>query len=295
MRFVILLIGLCGVASAALLARYGLDAGLSATALSAWRLTLGTAGLVLFRLVFKGDFRLDKWEFWRVVVAGACLAIHFATWIASLAYTTVAVSTLLVSTSPLWTGLVGLAIPNLRPRPIFWLGLAVAGVGTALTAVTRSVPAPNGPPWVGYALATIGAICVVPYLILSQQVQRRTGTLTTITWMYGSAAAVIWIFLMVQGSLPAPATPRAWISVLGMTLFAQLIGHGLLNHSLKRFSAAQVSAATLLEPVLAGLLAWMFLAEAVPMLQIVGGLILLLGVALSLRGDIQAREPLGAE
>jgi drug/metabolite transporter (DMT)-like permease len=284
-RFAVLFIGLCGVASAALLARFGLDAGLSAPALTAWRLTIASIGLLTYAVIRRPTARLDRKDIGRLAIAGLFLSIHFITWIASLRYTSVAISTLLVSTSPLWTGLVGLFIPSLRPKPMFWAGLSIAAIGTAIIAATRPVSAQAGPAWVGYLLATIGAICVVPYLLLSQGVQRRAGTVTTITWIYSFAAVASLLFLFLRGQFPIPATKEAWLSVLGMTLFAQLIGHGFVNYCLRKFTAAQVSASTLLEPVFAAFLAWIFLQERVPMIQAVGGTILLAGVALSLTGE----------
>jgi drug/metabolite transporter (DMT)-like permease len=286
-RFAVLLIGLCGVASAALLARYGFAAGMSATSLTAWRLTLASAGLLGYAAICRPKAAVETSDIWKFAVAGLFLAVHFATWIASLAYTSVAVSTLLVSTSPLWTGLIGLAIPSLRPKPVFWIGLGIAAAGTAVVSFTRAAPSPAGPAWVGYVLATIGAICVVPYLLISQAVQRRSGTVVTITWIYSFAAVASWLFVIGSRSNPLPRSSEAWLSVLGMTLFAQLIGHGLINYCLRKFTAAQVSASTLLEPVFAALLAWIFLQERVPAVQAIGGVILLFGVAVSLSGEPQ--------
>jgi drug/metabolite transporter (DMT)-like permease len=282
-RYVVLVVGICGVASAALLARYGLDAGVSATALSAWRLIVASLGLVLFQLIRPPTVRLQRRDIWRVAVAGIFLAIHFATWIASLEYVSVARSTLLVATSPLWAGLLGLFIPDLRPRPIFWTGLALAAVGTLLvTSQGLNNTAGKGPPWVGDLLAAIGAIAIVPYLLFSQSVQARSGTLVTITWIYSAAAGALVLLLTPLDRMAPPTSPQAWLSILGMAVFAQMIGHSSLNLSLRYFSTAQVAATTLLEPIFAAALAWVFLGERLTSLQGLGAVVMLIGVGLTL-------------
>jgi drug/metabolite transporter (DMT)-like permease len=285
-RFIVIAVGICGVASASLLARYGLESGYSPVALSAWRLTCASLALILFQLVVKPKSRLAKEDIWKVLVAGLFMGIHFATWIASLNYVSVARSTLLVSTSPLWAGLAGLFIPRLRPKPFFWLGLLVATAGIfMITSGGMSRVALGSPPWLGDLLAVTGAICIVPYLVLSQEVQQKVGTLTTITWIYSAAAASLLLFLGPQGRLVLPPSSQVWLSIIGMAIFAQLIGHSALNFSLKRFSAAQVATASLLEPVVAASLAWVFLGEGVTALQTLGGMILLIGVGVSLSAE----------
>jgi len=285
-RYLVLTFAICGAASAALLARIGLDAGVSPGALSAWRLAAASLALVFFQIAWPKSRRLPKGDIWRTTVAGIFLAVHFATWIASLHYIPVARSTLFVSTSPLWAGLVGLAVPSLRPKAIFWVGLLVAGFGTFLVTLPEQAAASvHGPAWIGDLLATVGAICVVPYLLLSQQVQTRTGTLVTITWIYSAAAVSLLVFLAARGDLHPPSTEQAWLSILGMALFAQLIGHSLINYCLRQFTTAQVATATLLEPVFAGTLAWFFIREPVSGVEALGGAILLVGVGIGMRGD----------
>ena len=283
MRFAVLLVGLLGVASAALLARQGLAAGLSPLELSAWRLAVASLVLLAYQ-PFAPRVRLSRRDFWLSGLAGLFLAAHFATWIASLQYVSIARSTLLVATSPLWAGLAGLFFPALRPRPVFWAGLAVAAVGTWLVTSQGSADAAHHDrEWLGDLLATLGAICIVPYLFIFQGIQKRAGTLRTVTAIYSAAAVVLLLCLAPTHDSAFPHTAQAWISIAGMAIFAQLIGHSALNWSLQRFTAAQVAASTLLEPVFAAGLGWVFLAEKVTAVQAFGGAVLLVGVGLNLR------------
>lgn len=285
MRYAVLGIGLLGVASAALFARYGLQQGATAEQLSAWRLIVASAALLAFRGIVRARQPLPSRHVWLAAIAGIFLAAHFATWIASLSYISVARSTLLVCTAPVWAGITGLFIPRLRPRPIFWAGLVLAGLGTWLiTSQTPPVAGLRSPEWAGDLLAVAGAICIVPYLLISQDLQKETDTLTVVTWIYSFAAAALWFVLAAEGKPAPPAGWDVWLALLGMAVFAQLVGHSSLNWSLGHFSAAQVATSTLLEPVFAGALAWVLLGERLGWIQALGAAVLLSGVAINLRG-----------
>lgn len=245
---------------------------------------MASGGLALWAATAGKPKRVDSVLGGKLVIAGLFLALHFATWIASLEYVSIARSTLLVSTTPLWACLFGLRIASLRAGRWFWSGLPVAAVGTIL--VVSSGPAlGRGPAWVGDLLAMGGAICLVPYLAISQRAQETLGTRRTVTWIYSAAALCLWAFLLLTRSAMVPTAPEAWISIVGMAVFAQLIGHSALNWSLKHFSTPQVAASTLLEPVFAGVLAWIILGERITGLQALGSAILLIGLAIILRSD----------
>jgi drug/metabolite transporter (DMT)-like permease len=281
------LLAVFAIGSAALMARVGLSSGMSAVSLSAWRLTIASACLLAFRPL--GSIRHGKGapggKLILAMLAGAFLGLHFIAWIGSLEYVSVARSTLLVSTAPLWAGLAGLFLPGLRPRGVFWIGLGLALLGS--WAITSRGVAWHDPrhAWIGDLLALAGAVCLVPYLLISQHLQRSFGWLATISLIYAAAAVFVWAMALAAGTESVPTSWQAWGSVLGMALFAQLVGHSGLNWSLKHFSAGQVALFTLLEPVFAGLLAWMAFGEPITAWQGVGGAVLLAGVGVALSGE----------
>ena len=299
--YLVLFVGQLAVGSAALLARLGLDAGMNALALSAWRLAVASI-LLLAASRFARKQREagnppDTRTRMRLILAGLCLGIHFATWFASLKLIPIARSTLLVTTAPVWTGLAQRFLFKKRLPPTFWLGLTIAGVGVylitlqdtpllTLGATGRQSPA-------GDLLAIAGAIAISGYLLLVEDIQPTLGTSGTITWTYSVAA----IGLMLAAVLSVPiqnAVPHnraAWLSIMGLALIPQLIGHTSFNWCLKHFKAAVVAASTLLEPVFAGALAWLLLAEPLSTRQIVGAVILLGGVALTLLDRKKQPEP----
>lgn len=278
------------VASAAILARTGLAGGLSATSLAAWRLTVASALLVGWLWV-----RRDRTGgpdpavpfIPSLLIAGICLGIHFAAWFASLQRIPVARSTLLVATTPVWTGLAGWLVCGQRLPARFWVGLAIAGAGVFLL-VDGGL---TGGSLSGDALAVLGAIAITAYLLIVQPIQDRIGSLRMVAWTYSLAAITLWPavpFFSTTGQV-VPTTRNAWLSIMGMALIPQLLGHTGMNWCLRHFEAGRVAAATLCEPVFAAALAWAFFGEWLSVVQVLGGAVLLAGIALSIERGAHAK------
>lgn len=289
LAYTVLLLAQLAIGSAALLARVGLSAGLSALALSAWRLSVAWAVLALVPSG-RAPAPLSASVRVRLVLAGICLGAHFATWFASLARIPVARSTLLVTTSPLFAGLAGRFLLGSPIGGRFWSGLGVA-MGGAVMVMGGPASLGRGA-WTGDLLALGGAALIAAYLLLVEDLQPVLGTHRVLVWTTASAALALWGPVLAIGGVGAlPAAPDAWLSILGMALIPQLLGHTALNWSLHHFPARIVGAATLLEPVFAAALAWWLLAETLTGLQLAGAAVLLAGVGLALSGAPSRQAP----
>ncbi|MGB8521307.1 MAG: EamA family transporter, partial [Candidatus Tumulicola sp.] len=218
-------------------------------------------------------------------LAGVALAVHFAGWIASLQYTTVAVSTLLVATAPIWTAVYDAVIRRRTPSLRTLCGFAGGAAGLALVVgFNAAAPPIPGHPLFGAALALAGSLAMAIYLLIVRDVRGSLGTRTIVTRTYAWAAIVLVAaaVLMRQGP-PALADLPAWGGILGMALVSQLLGHTALNAALRWFSPSAVAFSTLIEPVSAAVLAFFIFGEGVGPAAIAGGVILLaaIGVVLS--------------
>ena len=287
----LLLFAVVVVSAGGLFARAGLNAGADGYELALWRLTLAALVLLPVATWREGSTpRLARADRVSLTVAGAFMALHFVVWLASMRYITVARSALLVSTSPLFAGLVDFFIPGRRPGARFWVGLALGALGIGLFTTPALGIATQGllrPAWFGDLLAVGGAIFVVPYFLLSQKVQDSYGTLRTVSWIYSSAALMLWLAAAPLGEARLPSSPLIWGAVLGMAALSQLLGHTALNRSLKHFSAGQVTTAMLLEPVFAGAMAWGLFGERLGGWQMLGGVSLLIGVGIALQDRVE--------
>jgi drug/metabolite transporter (DMT)-like permease len=256
--------------------------------ITAWRLTLAAA--VLFPIAWlrhRAEWRgLTRRDLGSAFLSGVFLAFHFATWITSLEYTSVASSVILVCTSPL---IVALAAPFVLREPLTrnllaGVLLAVAGGAVVALADAGSAPAAHAPrPLLGNALALLGAFLVAGYFMIGRRLRAHWSLLTYVTLTYGSAALVALALLAATGSRPVGYPPAAYLWFALLAFVPQLAGHSTFNWALRYLPAANVSLLVLGEPVGTILLACLILHEAPGPMKILGGTLVLGGIYLGSR------------
>ncbi|MDE2572976.1 MAG: DMT family transporter, partial [bacterium] len=195
-------------------------------------------------------------------------------------------STLLVSTTPVWTGIYGALSGVDRPRHSFWGWLAVAGIGVWLVVGSDRAPVPApGHDLLGWLMAAGGAMAIGAYFLLVRPIRSRLEARAVVTWTYPAAALAMIVGLTASHQQAWGFSQHAWLGIIGMALIPQLIGHTGLNVSLRHFSASTVSFSVLLEPAITAVLAVIFLREPLAAGQIVGGAALLAALAMVLHGE----------
>jgi drug/metabolite transporter (DMT)-like permease len=276
--------GVLNVSFAAILIRLA-QADAHSLAIAAWRLTL--ASLILTPIVLATRrseiVSLARRDCVLMAASGALLAVHFASWITSLAYTTVAASVALVSTTPIF---VGLASRMLLREPLPRAMIAAITIATIGSAVIGLGDLGRGAHHLqGDLLAIVGAISGAGYFLIGRRLRGGISLPAYVYPVYGAAAVVLLAWLFASGLDPLPATPRAWVWIALMAVGPQLLGHSALNWALRYLSATYVTIATLAEPIGSTLLAWLLLAETPSALTLAGGAVVLIGVAVASRAE----------
>lgn len=283
---VVLILGIAAVSTAATLIRL---ADAPALTVAAWRMLFATALLAPFALrTLPRDLpALEPADMRRMALAGVCLALHFALWIASLDYTSVASSVVLVTTSPLWVGLAApLVLGEPVPRPV-GTGIVVAFVGAVMIGGGDLAITPRA--LLGDLLAMGGAVAAAAYFLIGRGVRPRVGLLTYVTLVYGTAAATLAIVALASGA-PMSGLPAAtWIALALLGAVPQVLGHSSFNWALGRLSATFVAGTVLGEAVGSTLLAWLVLGETAPASALAGGTVVLAGLLLAVRGESALR------
>lgn len=287
-RHVSLALGVLIVSTAALLIRWAIDAGASALSIAAARLALASAVVVPLALLRRRNelFALRPRDWLIAAIAGLLLAIHFATWIASLQFTSVASSVALVTTNPIWVGFASWWLLRETPSRRTVLGIALAVFGTGLIiasdlSLNDDEVATGRQPALGNALALAGAIAISGYLLVGRRLNLKLSLLAYIAIVYGAAALSMNVLASAAGQGIGSIPSAAWVPIALMALGPQLAGHTLINASLRHVSATYVSLAILGEPVGSALLAWLLLGESVAPLQTAGFSALLAGIAVA--------------
>jgi drug/metabolite transporter (DMT)-like permease len=279
---VVLLVALVAVSGAAVFVRLAEAPGL---VVAAWRMLI--AALVLLPFTLRALRRTPlRSEHWRpTVAAGLLLAVHFATWISSLSFTSVAASVALVSTTPMWVVL--LAWIFLRRVPtlsvLFGVLLAVAG-GAVIAFGDIGGVGPQHHALLGDGLAVVGALAMAGYLLLGRSVQRHGLPLPAFIGLaYGVAALLLLPLPALAGWAYLDYTPTTFFYLALLALVPQLIGHTGIQYAMARLEPIRVSTAVLLEPVGAGVFAWLLFSEVPGGVTLLGGGMLLVGVFITVR------------
>jgi len=228
-------------------------------------------------------------------LSGIFLAIHFATWITSLEYTSVASSVVFVSTGPLWVALLSpIYLKEALTRNILigillaLLGGTVIGLGDSCQFNYGLICPPfsefvQGQAFLGNFLALVGAWSVAGYLIIGRKLRAGMSLVPYVFVVYGIAALVLLAIMFIAGQKPAGLPPVSYLWILLLALVPQLLGHSTYNWALRYLPAALVSITTLGEPIGSAVLAYFILREAPTFMTILGGFLILGGIYLASR------------
>ncbi|WIN00974.1 DMT family transporter [Actinoplanes oblitus] len=215
------------------------------------------------------------------LLAGVALAAHFATWMPSVQLGTVATSTALVATQPVWQGLIA-AWQGRRPSTASWIGIVLAVAGAAWA--TGADVGVSGQAVLADVLALAGAIFAAVYTALGEQARAALST-TTYTWIcYGVCALLLLAGCLVAGIRLTGYDRDTWAAILALVVGAQLLGHSMFNYALQHTSATTVSVLILLEVPGAALLAWLWLGQSPRSGALPGLALLVAGVAVVILG-----------
>ena len=228
-------------------------------------------------------------------VSGCFLAAHFATWISSLEYTTVASSVVFVTTGPLWVALLSPVLLHEKSNRAAILGLVIAILGGTLIGLSdactwnRGMRCPDlnellrGRAMWGNFLALVGAWTISGYLIIGRKLRARMALVPYIFLVYGICAVVLLTTMLIARQSPFGYRPQTYGWIFLLAAFPQLIGHSTYNWTLGYLPATFVAVTTLGEPISSAILAYFLLQETPTMVVVAGGVLILFGIYLASR------------
>jgi len=262
--WLVLSVGVFAISTGAIFARM---ADAPALVIAAYR--TGLASFFLLPFTAAGTLReargLSRKDLLTVVLSGGFLALHFAAWISSLFYTTVASSVVIVNATPLWTGLLS---PMLTGDPFssrLKKGLLLALPGGVIIG------------W-GDFLALLGSFFAALYILFGRRVRPRMSLTGYVTLNYGTSALVLWAIVAAMGLPPSGYSGTTWAAFFLMALVPQILGHSSYNWALRWLSGGTVALCLLGEPIGSTILAALFLSEPVTLGKAAGGALILAGI-----------------
>lgn len=304
----VLMLGVLSVGVSAILVRWTDD--VPARTIAFYRLFMTT--LILLPLAVAREreafSRLRRRDIIVCGATGVVLAVHFATWIESLFWTSVASSVIIVSLECILAAVGAVIFLRERLAPLAWAGIALAFAGVVLLAsgdhgnlspvaavgpvlpIVGQLPAEWAALW-GDGLAFIGAVMAAIYLVTGRHVRQRLPLLVYVTLVYGACSLTLFAYVVGTGAPLSGFRWSDWGLLLAMALIPTIGGHTSFNWVLRWLPATTVSTAILGEPLIASVLAALLFQEVPGPLGIAGGLVTLLGILIVVRNEMPAPLP----
>ncbi len=254
-------------------------------AVAVWRLglsLLAVAGFLFARRGWRQWRTLTRRELAAALAAGVFLALHFWSWIASLALTTVAASVVLVNTQPVIVALLSAAVLHEAPARRQWMGIGVAVAGAVIVAAPDLATSAGASrrALLGDLLALVGAVTAALYFLVGRRLRAKLDLWSYVALVYGACFVTLLTFAVAIRAPLVPQPPREVAIFAGLALGPMLVGHTGANWALRYLPAYVVNVALLGELIGATVLAALLPAirEIPPATTMAGGALILAGI-----------------
>ncbi|NLS02344.1 DMT family transporter [Rhizobium sp. P32RR-XVIII] len=250
-----------------------------------WRVALALIPIFIFSLI-KGKDAGPKPEklsdYALLILPGAILSLDLAAWHLSITMTSVANATLLANLAPVFVTVIGFLFFRAVVTRLFVLGLALALAGVI---ILKGGPAALGNGDLrGDGVAIVAAMFYAGYILSIGRLRSRFDTIRIMLWSTASAAVCVFPLAFFFEDQILPATAYGWAVVFGLAFISHAGGQVAIAYALAYLPAAFSSLTLLLQPVVAAILAWALLNEAIGPMQAIGGAVVLAGIMVARRG-----------
>jgi drug/metabolite transporter (DMT)-like permease len=278
--YLVLLVGVVSVSFAAIFIRL---AEAPPLVIAAYRLTI--ASLVLILLTYKKTIpslkQLSGRDSLLLLLSSFFLALHFALWITSLSYTSIASSVILVTCHPAFVAVISYFLWHEVLNRLTIGGMVIAFAGVVL--INYGGFDFGSQATMGDALALIAGFAMGGYLILGGYLKNRIEIMPYLTMIYTGAAIILLLATVGFGYSFTGYSGKTYLMMALLAVVPQLIGHSSFNLALRMIPVTFVSVAILGEPVGATLLGYFILDEVPTVKELIGGVLILAGIFIVLR------------
>jgi len=253
------------------------------------------AGLILLGIaLIKGKEQLyarrDELKdliFFGVVGVGAVTSFYFF----AIKYLYVSVALIIEFTASIWIALYLKFVKKKQISALMWWGIACAFSGLILVSQIWSSSSLNP---LGVAVAFADAFALALYFLFAERLTQTRTSLSLMTWGIG-VAAIFWALVLpwwsfpfkyltntysLAGNLSGYSAP-GWALVLWIVIIGTVIPYLLTVTGIRELSAGTSSVIGMIEPIFAGVIAWVLLNEALSSIQLIGCAVVLLGIYLA--------------
>jgi len=229
--------------------------------------------------IFNNKLKITRRALIITLTGGLVFGADIAMWNISLLKISATISTLLANLAPVWVGLMSYIFLKKSSGILFWIGTAVAIAGMIILVGYQSVMHMEFNAGILYAIAA--SVLYAIYIVITKGILPQVGTVTFMFYNMLGAAVFLFAVAMFRNDALAGFDTGTWLCFAGMGLLCQLIGWLTINHSLRTLDSTRVSIALLGQTVIAAFLAMGLLNEKLHLKEIIGSVIVLIGIAVS--------------
>ncbi|MCF0052838.1 DMT family transporter [Dyadobacter sp. LJ53] len=238
---------------------------------------------VLFLLplvILKRKFTWPDKALWiPIIVCGIIFATDIAVWNLSIRYSNATQATLLTNLAPAWVGIGSFFFLNDKPKASFWIGTSVAVAGMVVLIGPEAFLEMKLDR--GFALAVLSGMLYATYMLISKSILNRLNIMSFMTISMAVSSVYLFTICLAFGEPLWNFTPVVWGVFVIQGLICQLIGWLAITYAVKKMDAQRVSLALLSQAVVTGVLAWALIDEKITWQMIIGGIIILSGIAIT--------------
>ena len=253
-------------------------------------LIISTYRMVLASLILMPWASNKKvWEGWEkkdvawLIFSGILLSLHFAFWIASLKYTSVASSVVLVTTHPIFVGIGSWLFLKERLGLNLILGIGLSVIGSGLIGYGDMALSKEA--LMGDGLALLGALAASGYFLVGRKMRKNQDLLAYIFPVYSTAGLVLIVLSLFFRKPFFGYSSTTYLLFFLLAIVPQLIGHTTFNWALKYLPASMVSITILGEPIGSTILGYFILGEGLTTWKVLGGISIFIGILITLKKE----------
>ncbi len=280
-----LLIGILSISLFPVIVAMQLTPGLTS---AFYRMAISSVALLSY-VVISGTLKVPSVRMGLLAATcGLLFAADIAFWNLSIQLTTATQGTLLTNLAPIWVGLIAFLFFKNKPRRSFWIGtvFAIAGIVIFIGVnvfLTLSFDR-------GFILGIFSGFFYALYILLSKEVLNKMEVVSFITLSSTISALFLLVINIVADQPLWGFSTNAWISLLIQGLVSQLLAWLLISYATKRMRATRLSLSLLSQVVFASILAWFILGEVITIEKAIGGVLILVGIAITFYEKKDVRE-----
>lgn len=249
-------------------------------------LRLGLSTLLVLPFGRPWEIKTSDYSIKWAMISGFCFFVHLGTWFYALRHASVAVATTMLALQPVVVIALEYLFFKKSPRKNQMLGIGIAIAGT-IVVVFNSF---NTPELIGILLMIVSLVAVGFYLMASMKAQEHLNAWQTVSILYPTACLCFGAMAVITGQsiLGHMLTTYGWIA--SVAVIPTFFGHSLLNMSCKRLSPVIATTATLAEPFIASLIAWVWFGQSISLMTAIGAVIIVAGIFVTMNLPVLVKK-----